>query len=59
MEAETDPADPVALAETEFSSFLFWRNPLPNIEEDLEGLLVRDPLLPFPCGCMTGTQRIP
>ncbi|KAM3828610.1 RNA-binding protein NOB1 isoform 5-T5 [Vipera latastei] len=43
--AETDPGDPVALAETEFSSFLFWRNPLPNIEEDLEGLLEADPLL--------------
>ncbi|KAL7979665.1 hypothetical protein Chor_004823, partial [Crotalus horridus] len=42
---ETDPEDPVALAETEFSSFLFWRNPLPNIEEDLEGLLEADPLL--------------
>uniref|UniRef100_J3SD17 RNA-binding protein NOB1 n=1 Tax=Crotalus adamanteus TaxID=8729 RepID=J3SD17_CROAD len=42
---ETDPEDPVALAEPEFSSFLFWRNPLPNIEEDLEGLLEADPLL--------------
>ncbi|XP_058011545.1 RNA-binding protein NOB1 [Ahaetulla prasina] len=45
LEAETDLADPVAPAETEFSSFLFWRNPLPNIEEDLEGLLKADPLL--------------
>uniref|UniRef100_A0A8C6XWD7 RNA-binding protein NOB1 n=1 Tax=Naja naja TaxID=35670 RepID=A0A8C6XWD7_NAJNA len=43
--AERYPGDPVALAETEFSSFLFWRNPLPNIEEDLESLLKADPLL--------------
>ncbi|KAG8144272.1 hypothetical protein E2320_001357, partial [Naja naja] len=59
--AERYPGDPVALAETEFSSFLFWRNPLPNIEEDLESLLVGDPLPPFPhswSGCMTGTRGI-
>uniref|UniRef100_A0A8D2JKR2 Putative WW-binding domain-containing protein n=1 Tax=Varanus komodoensis TaxID=61221 RepID=A0A8D2JKR2_VARKO len=28
---------------SEFSSFLFWRTPLPSIEEDLRGLLVRAP----------------
>ncbi|XP_070617814.1 RNA-binding protein NOB1 [Erythrolamprus reginae] len=42
LAAGADPGDP---AEPEFSSFLFWRTPLPNIEEDLEGLLKADPRL--------------
>lgn len=35
------------LDDSEFSSFLFWRNPLPSIEEDLQELLVRAPLCSF------------
>lgn len=38
---EGGAAGPAAPGAAEFSSFLFWRNPLPSIEEDLLGLLVR------------------
>ncbi|XP_063168850.1 RNA-binding protein NOB1 [Candoia aspera] len=40
-----EPADPAALGDAQFSSFLFWRNPLPSIEEDLPGLLKADSLM--------------
>lgn len=36
-------APPGGSEASEFSSFLFWRNPLPSIEEDLQALLVRGP----------------
>nr|XP_020643916.1 RNA-binding protein NOB1 [Pogona vitticeps] len=41
-----DCAAPPAGPETsEFNSFLFWRNPLPNIEEDLQALLNADAVI--------------
>lgn len=45
MEREHAAGEPEDL---EFSSFMFWRNPLPNIDRDLQELLVRPWLLPSP-----------
>lgn len=41
MVGSRNSADSTGPETSEFGSFLFWRNPLPSIEEDLQDLLVR------------------
>uniref|UniRef100_A0A8D0GE36 NIN1 (RPN12) binding n=1 Tax=Sphenodon punctatus TaxID=8508 RepID=A0A8D0GE36_SPHPU len=44
---------PAGAEDPKFSSFLYWRPPLPSIEEDLQELLVSCSFSPLPCWLLT------